>query len=354
MKKMVQLFSVKQPIGTFYIGKILVKDLVRISFVNRRIHDNLEGIQRNLDVDRANKIKEYLHDPEATFPTSIILAIDSDQVSIDDKGNGIFELFYDNDVEDFAEVIDGQHRLEGLKKNPGTIEEVPIVMMFDLSLENKAYVFSTINSNQKPVSKSLIYDLYELSTRRSPIKTCHSIVKALNGTEGSPFYRRIKLLGQKQNVDEVISQGTFVSYMLKLISSNAKRDEIYVKRSMDIEVNRKLIFSQFYIDGRDDVIYKVISNYFGAVSEVFAEDWYEHKSILIKTTGIGGLFKALPSAFDYGIKSNRLDLDFFKELFSKTKVYMNDHNIHFSADEYGSGEQAQNNLSDMFCNSWKE
>ncbi|WP_168796869.1 hypothetical protein [Phaeovulum veldkampii] len=45
------------------------------------------------------------------------------------------------------------------------------------------------------MSRSLVYELEDLSNARSPFKTCHNIAVALDGLQTSPFYKRIKRLG---------------------------------------------------------------------------------------------------------------------------------------------------------------
>ena len=87
--------------------------------------------------------------------------------------------------------------------------------MFDLTEEEKAYVFSIINSKQTKVSSSLIYDLFSLSQHRSPTKTAHEIARALNRNTESPFYKRLKMLGKKIEGEDkaTLSQGTFVKYL---------------------------------------------------------------------------------------------------------------------------------------------
>ncbi len=66
-----------------------------------------------------------------------------------------------------AQIIDGQHRLEGLKeaiKNDSSKKKLmlPTVLADDLSTERCAEIFVSINTEQKSVPKSLIYDLYGL------------------------------------------------------------------------------------------------------------------------------------------------------------------------------------------------
>src|SRR3990167_9313965 len=64
-----------------------------------------------------------------------------------------------------AQIIDGQHRLAGLQeaiKENDKIGEQEILVTFCIELTTKeaALIFVNINSEQKPVPKSLIYDLF--------------------------------------------------------------------------------------------------------------------------------------------------------------------------------------------------
>jgi len=76
MKKEIKVIEITQPIGTFFIGKINSNDLIKSSFVRRRGDDN-EGVQRDISIKREMEIESYCKDPDATFPTPIILAVDS-------------------------------------------------------------------------------------------------------------------------------------------------------------------------------------------------------------------------------------------------------------------------------------
>ena len=207
MKKEIKVIEITQPIGTFFIGKIDSSDLIKSSYVRPR-GDN-EGIQRQTSIKREMEIESYCKDPDATFPTPIILSVDSSFCKL--KNNGTL-IEYEDDKYIF-EIIDGQHRVGGIKRasiSYGFSCELLVVLMFDLTEEEKAYVFSTINSNQAKVDKSLIYDLFELSTKRSPLKTCHYIARIMNSKNTYPFYQRLKMLGKRENGLNTLSQGTFV------------------------------------------------------------------------------------------------------------------------------------------------
>ena len=72
--------EVDQPIGTFYVGVMSAQDVLAISYADvRRIEDRdiekVIGIQRPLDPERVEEIRQYVKTVDASFPTSIILAI---------------------------------------------------------------------------------------------------------------------------------------------------------------------------------------------------------------------------------------------------------------------------------------
>ena len=209
---------VTQPIGDFYLTSIKASVLLPLVGVERR-SSSPSGIQRDLSKERVKEIAEYCKDPDATFPTSIIINILSEYVNIDFERKKIIIDNTQNSI--VGHIIDGQHRLFGISESDN-LEDfyLPVVIMFDLTQEQQAYVFSIINSKQTKVTKSLIYDLFDLAENRSPQKTAHVIARVLNKDPESPFYNRLKMLGKKEEgqVNATLSQGTFVSQLLRLIS----------------------------------------------------------------------------------------------------------------------------------------
>ncbi len=134
-----------------------------------------------------------------------------------------------------GEIIDGQHRIEGIKKSSKIDDfELPITLMFNLTEEEKAYIFSIINSKQTKVPKSLIYDLFFLSEERSPQKTCHEIARLFNSDENSSFFKRLKMLGRKEHQEASLSQGSFIKYLLPNISKKPDEDLRNIKLGIKI------------------------------------------------------------------------------------------------------------------------
>lgn len=344
----INLIEITQPIGTFYVGKMDSKTLINISKVHRRdINDSRNGIQRELQINRAKEIANYCKDPDAAFPTPIVLSINSDDIQIENKIEDIYTLSF-NENHPIAEILDGQHRVEGIKISQNFETEMMIAIMFDLSEEEKAYVFSTINSNQKKVDKSLIYDLFEISTGRSPLKTCHDIARILNSDDSSPFYKRLKMLGKKQSETEILSQGMFVTHLVRLISKNPQKDEISIKNNETLTSDPSLIFREYFINNKDEIILKILTNYFNSVATVFETEWKDNNYILAKSTGYGALLKALPDFYSEGIKRKTLSQEFFLDIFKNIRNEFRDNKIELSSSHFGSGEQAQNALACEF------
>lgn len=101
-----------------YATSIKVKELVAKNFYNVETldpDDNERGYQRLLNTARAKKLADYIvkgqdsHD--AFLPTSVFLATDK-SIAFDERDNTI-EI--DESLVCPFSVVDGQHRLEGLK-----------------------------------------------------------------------------------------------------------------------------------------------------------------------------------------------------------------------------------------------
>lgn len=349
MRCKLPILEITQPVGTFYVGKMNSKRLIKIAKTVRR--DESGGIQRSLSEERSRAIAKYCQDPDAAFPTPIILAVrEEDVISVKELAGtpGIYELVFD-DQKHFAEILDGQHRVEGIKAADDFETDLMIVVMFDLTEEEKAYIFSTINSNQTKVDKSLIYDLFELSAERSPYKTCHEIARIMNSDPQSPFYGRLKMLGKKGQSNTVLSQGTFVSYLCRLISNRPQEDMIRIKRGEELEEYPRYVLRQYFIRERDDVILKILMNYFGAVAAVFPEEWEQSdKYILAKTTGYGALIKAFPALFAEGVRERKLSRAFFEKKWQGIRRFLIENEIQLVSSELPSGEQGQSYLAEWF------
>lgn len=137
-------------------------------------------------------------------------------------------------------VIDGQHRLKGLEECDSMLQDgYDLLVAFVIGLDRSviAKQFYTINYEQKPVNKSLLYQLTgEFSRDINELAFMHNIVKLLNELYESPFYSRVKMLGvtpknldfdSKQKLS--ISQAFLVDSMIRFISIKAMNTRLVAK-----------------------------------------------------------------------------------------------------------------------------
>ncbi len=342
----IAIIKIVQPIGTFYISALNAEVVCRITTVERREYDNDNnismGIQRAISVKKVNEIAKYTNDPDATFPTPIIISVND--IESNNLGEDFFEFDENNIV---GEIIDGQHRVEGLKKSDKRGEfTLPIILMFNLQEEDKAYVFSIINSKQTQVTKSLIYDLFSVSDSRSPQKTCHEIARLLNTDEESPFYRRLKMLGAKNYQEASLSQGSFIRYLMPLISKKPDEDYVDIKLKKALNDDPSIPLRYYFINKEDGVIYKILLNVFKALKDTFPNEWNNpDKYILSKTTGYGALIGALKILVKEGRENKDLTYEYFRNIFEEFKNRLEENNQKLTSEFFKSNEQEQNRLT---------
>lgn len=299
--------DVRQPIGEFYLGAMESGDLVHIAHADIRRLESRDierylGIQRPLNQKRVSELAQYVHNIDATFPTSVILAVKSEDAEYS-LATGMMSLRRSEKV---AKILDGQHRIAGLKGYRGPPFFVNVVLFVDMDIEDQAQVFATINLTQTKVGKSLAYDLFEYAKTRSPQKTAHNVARLLNSEDGSPFKGRIKILGQATpGKDETLTQAAVVDQLLPYLSKNPMRDRDHFRRGKALdpaspEELDALIFRQMFIEERDADIALTVWNYFKAVEKRWPFAWPTKAkgNILNRTTGFIALMRFLRIAYN--------------------------------------------------------
>lgn len=297
--------EVEQPIGTFYIGAIPAQDVLAIAYADiRRIEERdierIVGIQRELNMARVAEIKQYVGNADATFPTSVILAISGKHASFDSR-LGVMTVRRE---ENTAKIIDGQHRIAGLEGFAKTFQ-VNVTVFIDMELQDQAMTFATINLAQTKVSKSLVYDLYAFQQARSPQKSCHNIARLLHTEEGSPFKGRIKILGKATGEEhQFITQATFVESLLGYLTDDPMRDRDALKRGKPLFVvsgalEQQLIFRPLFAVEKDAEIARIVWNYFEAVAERWPTAWFSNEpgDMLNRTNGFRALMRFLAPCY---------------------------------------------------------
>ncbi len=187
-------------------------------------------------------------------------------------------------------------------------------MMYCSRTAYHAYVFATINFNQKKVDRSLAYELFGFDVDERPAQLWSPetlavyLTRLLNTEDGSPMYRSIFPAADSDaifsnNSDGAglvrISMATVVDGILRVLSKNPQEDRNTVRRPGNKEIGRKsldpikgLPLREFYINGNDKAIYDILCNYFSAVA---SKIWSPAgaNSYLKKTVGIQAAFDML-------------------------------------------------------------
>jgi DGQHR domain-containing protein len=304
---------VEQPIGVFFLASIPARDLVEISSADlRHMEQELDryvGIQRELKADRVAEIGKFVNSVDATFPTSVVLAVKSSCATFDEK-RGTLTLHEGIDESSgepiplgkVANILDGQHRVEGLK---ALVEhetfDVPVSIFVDADIADQAYIFATVNLAQTKVNKSLVYDLLDYAKARSPQRSAHEIVVALDGAQKSPLYQKIKRLGTatpgRQPGVETLAQATVVNAILPLISRDPETDRFELAKGKKLSLKdvryESTPLRHLWIKERDTDIARILFEYFAAVKEQWPEAWdsKERGAMLARTNGFRAFSK---------------------------------------------------------------
>jgi DGQHR domain-containing protein len=360
---------VRQPIGDIYVAAIDYKSIQRMTHfdVRRRIEEERDierylGIQRPLNQRRVDELNKFVNFQDATFPSSIIIAVESDYSWFEDgelvfsntrKGDDTPSTIFSN----LCRVIDGQHRIAGLSSF--TMENFDVItsVFIGSDISDQAYVFATVNLEQTKVNRSLAIDLFELARARSPYKTCHNVAVALDRTVGSPFYQKIKRLGVAtpgRIGTETITQATFVDGLLQYISNDPKKDRDALLRGEQlrpiygVELDR-FVFRNLFIEGDDIKIGKIYEQYFLAIQERWPLAWGHLGTgiILPRTNG----YRALASIFGRIYRTitapgNYAPSEAFLRFFNKVNIEW----TYFTTDNFKPGSSGESELRRVLLN----
>lgn len=357
MRKIISVPALKmiQPMGEFFIAVISHEDLVKISYSDMRdIESDLDeyiGIQRKLRADRVKQIEKFVNTIDATFPTSVVLAVPGDCAEFDAE-NGILSLRETDEVpfSEIAKILDGQHRIEGLKGFVGEEFEVAITVFVEADIADQAYIFATVNLAQTKVNKSLVYDLLDYSKSRSPQKSCHDIAVALDRLQDSPFHKRIKRLGSATpgRVGETLTQATFVNSLLPFVTDDPVGDRDLLLRGKRLKKAlpkdlAKYPFRNLFIDERDHDIAKILLAYFSIVKEKWPRAWQSREAgnMLPRTNGFRALMRFLKNAYLSVVKEESIGRvaseDEFRDVFGRIDIDDDD----LTTDTYGAGTSGE-------------
>jgi DGQHR domain-containing protein len=277
---------VRQGDLVLYTTALKVKDLVSAKFYNVETLDpadaNNQGYQRLLNKARAKKLADYIvagqESEDAFLPTSVFLATDK---SIDyDELNHTIQ--FDTSLVGPFSVVDGQHRLEGLKiaveRDDRVLNfEVPVNIAINLPKIAQMCHFLIVNTTQKSVDKSVEQriiarltealdveeDLPNLpkwiqrTVMTGDVDKAIKYVDYLNKTVGSPWFGKIRM-ANSQTDGGTINQKTFVTALRKYVLTANNPLDVF----KDFEKEKKIFLNYWKAiqsvldDGHAGTLYK--------------------------------------------------------------------------------------------------
>jgi DGQHR domain-containing protein len=283
-KLIVPAARVRQGALSLFATSLRVKDLLAKNFYSVDTldpEDEDNGYQRLLNTARAKKLAEYIlrgqDTKDAFLPTSVFLATDK-SLSFNNKDH-ILEI--DSAAVGSFSVVDGQHRLEGLRmaaeKDARVYEfEIPVVIAIKLSKLEQMCHFLIVNTTQKSVDASVeqrIYarltaavDVEELPTLprwilnvvdKGEVQKALKYVDFLNKTQGSPWFGKIKMANQDVE-GGTINQKSFVKAIVRYVLTANNPLSVF----KDFEKEKKIFLNYWKAieknldDGNSTVLYK--------------------------------------------------------------------------------------------------
>lgn len=347
------VIKVEQPIGEFFLGKIKASILKQIAAtemadMKKKADDNYIGEQRRLNPRKVKQIQKYVKTKEATFPASIILNMNKECMI--EKTDTMLEFSIRQDC---FSIIDGQHRLFAFDDSNEIDFEIPVSIFIGLEPATRARVFKTVNSTQTPVNPSLNMYLELNDNTWTPRKMVVEIAELFNNDKNSPLKNRIKynVPNEELNRDlSSISLQTFAQAILNLIYDD-ENDFYYIRDTLEEDSNNLLEEANhrklwdFYFERKEEILYKVLLNYFNSIKKVFPEDWKSKESLIVKTTGYNAFMMLFSDLYDLGIKYNDLSEDFFASYILKAKELKNHFNLkYFGASGWSASKDVYNEL----------
>lgn len=277
--------AVTQNARQFFLTRMMARDLVEISYASVRNRDAEEGaVQRILNPKRIDSIKEFTLS-EGDYPNCIILNwVGKKSLKI---SGGEIQIPVE---ENAAQIIDGQHRVEGLRQaikaraSIGKLE-IPVVFYRALSTRECADIFLSINTEQKPVQRSLVFDLYNVASEyvvdRAAFRA-RDIATVLNEREDSPFKELIRFPNAEKRTLGV-DLSTVVTSLKPLVEEKGIFEQVGV---VELEMQTSAVI-----------------NFYSVLREWYGTYWLDKDNAFLSSAGFSGALEFFKTKLVFYCKS---------------------------------------------------
>jgi DGQHR domain-containing protein len=275
---------VQQGTLSLFATAIPVRDLLQPGFysVDTLDPDNSEkGYQRLLNAARAKRLADYIiagqDTQDAFLPTSVFLATDK-QLYLNESNN---TLTIDTAAVGPFSVVDGQHRLEGLRlaaaKDERVLDfEVPVNVATNLSKLAQMCHFLIVNTTQKSVDKAVEQQIVARLTaaiefeevpmlprwirrivERGEVDRALKMIEFLNTTAESPWSGRVQMANAPGG-GYSIKQDTFAKAIIKyvLTANNPITALKDFDREKKVYLNYWRAIASLLDDGNSETLFK--------------------------------------------------------------------------------------------------
>lgn len=238
---------VKQHKSEFYLTALPARVVTAISYTAVRGASSEEGaIQRVLNPRRISSVKDFTLEV-GHYPGAIVLNWVKSENPLATDGQTLgFEP-----LERSAQIIDGQHRVAGIK---AAIAERPdignillaVALYKDLTTQQCADIFLSINTEQKTVSRSLVYDLYGIAseTMIDPAsERARDVATYLHEADESPYRNLVKMPGSPPRRFG-IALSTVVTAIKPLVEEKGPLDQIGIS---ELERQKRAILNYLVV-----------------------------------------------------------------------------------------------------------
>jgi DGQHR domain-containing protein len=246
-----------------------ILEWAQIERVGRSGEGKLRGFQRPQIASHIKEIRDYLAQPDAVLPNPIVVAFVGG-VKISNSGDGTATITIAPQTSGLGFVVDGQQRLTALSGLADKQFQIFVSVLVCSDYEELRRQFVLINST-RPLPKALIYELLpgvdNLPQRLSSRMSAAQLTERLNYDVNSSLRR---LIYQHTNPNGVIKDTAIQRVIMASVSDGALRE----MRGQPDEIDRA---------------FRLISDFYGAVQDVFPEDWQGHNpktSRLVHGAGI--------------------------------------------------------------------
>lgn len=272
----VPFVTVTQHRKHFILTKLPIDILVKISYASIRGKDKEDGaVQRLLNTRRIASIKDFTLSG-GHYPASIVLNWANHEHALVEQADGKLLIPV---IERSAQLIDGQHRVAGLRaaleEAANTELEIPVALYVGLTTKECADIFLAINTEQKPVPRTLVFDLYGIADESivdTAAARARDIAIALNEQAHSPYFEQIKLPGSPRRRGG-IALSTAVTAIKPLVQEKGDFEQ---RGICEFETQKK-----------------IIENLFCALKEIYGDRWDDPKNAFMYASGFAGAIEFL-------------------------------------------------------------